>query len=347
MKLLLVGPLPPPHGGVSVHVAGAQQALTSADIPCRVLNTVRKAPPVAGCISVGSRVQLATEVARHALDGWTVHVHTNGHNPKSWLLSLLCGLAAKTGPGSILTLHSGMTPDYLDSAGPVGRYIAATACGFYSRIICVNPKIKAAITGLGIPPASLPIIPAFLGAANFPGRVPADIVDWMACKRPVLSTVLSFRPEYGFELLLEVVAGLIRSHPQLGLLVLGDGENRAAAERVVSSSGTQGALLLAGDVPHAVCLALMARSDLFIRATYADGDAISVREALSLGVPVLASDVANRPAGTVLFRAGDPRDLAARIEAALAAQATAPQRLEECQTNRIGPLLEIYDQIAG
>jgi hypothetical protein len=38
-----------------------------------------------------------------------------------------------------------------------------------------------------------------------------------------------------------------------------------------------------------------------IRATTTDGDANSIREALSFQVPVIASDVVERPAGSVVF----------------------------------------------
>ena len=47
MKILLIGPYPPPHGGISVHVSGIHRQLMAAGIPCRVLDTGRD-PPRAG-----------------------------------------------------------------------------------------------------------------------------------------------------------------------------------------------------------------------------------------------------------------------------------------------------------
>jgi len=64
-------------------------------------------------------------------------------------------------------------------------------------------------------------------------------------------------------------------------------------------------VLLVGDVSHDTCLSLMAASDVFVRATLEDGDSVSVREALSLGVPVVASSTAMRPAGAILFQTGN------------------------------------------
>ncbi len=50
-----------------------------------------------------------------------------------------------------------------------------------------------------------------------------------------------------------------------------------------------------------------------LRTTWYDGDAISVREALHFGVPVIASDNGMRPEGTHLIPA---RDLEALVAAA-------------------------------
>lgn len=50
-------------------------------------------------------------------------------------------------------------------------------------------------------------------------------------------------------------------------------------------------------------------SDLFIRPTNTDGDAVSVREALCYKIPVITSDAVKRPEGTILFETRDFEDL--------------------------------------
>ena len=54
---------------------------------------------------------------------------------------------------------------------------------------------------------------------------------------------------------------------------------------------------------------LWREADVVIRATNTDGSSLTVLEALSLGVPVVASDCAERPRGAVLFRTRDRSDL--------------------------------------
>jgi len=54
---------------------------------------------------------------------------------------------------------------------------------------------------------------------------------------------------------------------------------------------------------------LIEASDIMIRPTQTDGDALSVREALFLGKAVLASDVVSRPEGTSLYQKNNAEDL--------------------------------------
>jgi glycosyltransferase involved in cell wall biosynthesis len=125
-----------------------------------------------------------------------------------------------------------------------------------------------------------------------------------------------FRPEYGFELLVNAVARLKEKHPRIGCLVMSTGEDREEAARLVTKHRLDDAMLLAGDLDHELCLALMARSAVFVRPTFRDGDSISVREAVALRVPVVASNVGTRPEGVYLFEAGSVEGLIEQVERA-------------------------------
>src|SRR3954471_6163260 len=112
MKLLLVGLSPPPHGGVSVHVAGLKEDAERVGVQCRVLNSDRSAPDSRNYLRTRSSLQFMSTLVRHSFDGWTIHVHTNGHNTRSWLVALACAMAGIAGRNPArLTLHSGMTPE--------------------------------------------------------------------------------------------------------------------------------------------------------------------------------------------------------------------------------------------
>ena len=100
MKVLFVGPYPPPHGGISVHVWSAHALMKRAGQQSSVLNVDPRAPESDAYIKISGPCDLFRELLRHVSNDWVLNVHTNGHNPKSWLIALACGLAAQLGPGA-------------------------------------------------------------------------------------------------------------------------------------------------------------------------------------------------------------------------------------------------------
>ncbi len=72
--------------------------------------------------------------------------------------------------------------------------------------------------------------------------------------------------------------------------------------------------------------ALVMQADLVLRLTYTDGDALTVREGLWLGVNVLASDVVERPAGCYTFKNRSLGDLYKREIEVLARTSISPPR---------------------
>ena len=160
--------------------------------------------------------------------------------------------------------------------------------------------------------------------------------------------MLFFRPEYGFDLLVAGLARMRCRYPSFGCLVMGSGEQQAEAEKRVREAGLEENILLLGDVDHEACLALMSVCDLFLRPTLEDGDSISVREALSLGIPVVASRAGARPAGTILFDSGDVEEMLTKIELAMAVKKVDQSSAGGLAAGTcMGRLMEIYRQVDG
>src|SRR5262244_242937 len=93
MKVLFVGPYPPPHGGISVHVWSAHMLMKRTGQQSNVLNIDPGAPRHSAYIKISGGTDLLLQLLRHVCNDWRLDVHTNGHNPKSWFIGLACGLA--------------------------------------------------------------------------------------------------------------------------------------------------------------------------------------------------------------------------------------------------------------
>jgi glycogen(starch) synthase len=306
MKIVLVGPYPPPYGGISVHLYRVRQQLHKMGIPCRVVNVDPQAWESDQYTKVRGGVSLFLTLLKLARRGWTSHVHTNGHNLKSWLITLTAGLAGTLGPENFLTLHSGLVPEYLAPGRFGARLLARFSCLFYARVIAVSPEVRDALMSAGVHHNRLAVLPSFLFTKPPVDRFPLPALKG---RRPVLGATLFFRPEYGFPLLIDALDQLRARYPQLVCLVMGSGEQQAEAEQLVAQRGLQRFVRFLGNLEHEKCLSVISQCDLFLRPALADGDANCVREALALGIPVIASTAGYRPPGTVLFQSGNVRDL--------------------------------------
>jgi glycosyltransferase involved in cell wall biosynthesis len=128
--------------------------------------------------------------------------------------------------------------------------------------------------------------------------------------------------------------------PGVGLAVFGPGTRTAEFVRDAREARVAPFLEDLGELDHEHALGLLSRCDVFIRPTTHDGDSISVREALALGVPCVASGVCARPEGTYLFRGGHAQDLALRVRQALA------EGPAEVVSPDVGPvLLRLYEDL--
>jgi len=106
------------------------------------------------------------------------------------------------------------------------------------------------------------------------------------------------------------------AYPRAGFLWLGfTSREFEQAERFVSAwpSEEKKTVLLLGNLPHDEFLTLLRRSWACLRTPACDGVSASVLESLALGVPVVASENGNRPAGVISYREADPRDMCKKL----------------------------------
>ena len=301
-----------------MHVRTVHERLRRTGQQSNVLNIDPRAPESEDYIKISGALEFVRELVHHAHHGWTFDVHTNCHNPKSWAIAFACGAVAKLGPGATLTVHSGLAPAYIRNAPRWMRRALRMVGELYGKVICVNREIARAVADLNIPQDRIQVKPAFLPVEAPKVPIPPEITKWVEQHSPIMTSTLFFRPEYGFELLLDAVRVLKHRYPQIGCLAMGSGENRDHAAALAANYGLSSTVLLAGDLNHELCLSLISRSSVFVRPTFRDGDSISVREAMALGVPVVASDVGTRPEGVRLFQPGDVDAFVKCVEEALA-----------------------------
>jgi glycogen(starch) synthase len=319
VRVLLVGDYPPPYGGIAVHLQHLTRTLPQEGIACRVLNIgPNRRVPNPEYEAVRGPAEFLRRLIQYGRAGYLLHLFTNGENRKSWMLALLVGLAGRImRTPTVVTITSGGAPGYLGSAGSWIRFIARWAIVLPAAVVCRTEAIADAMRRWR--PGDLSVIPAFSPTRLRPAeRPPQDVVAFASAHGPLLVSVAILRSEYDLPTLLQAFRDLRKQHPAAGLVIVGGGQDEARVRELIELWQLGDAVLLTGWVTHETCLAIIRESDVFVRTTLYDGDASSVREALALGVPVVASRTAFRPIGPILFTPGDPDGLHAALVETLA-----------------------------
>ncbi|MEW6716757.1 MAG: glycosyltransferase [Chloroflexota bacterium] len=111
--------------------------------------------------------------------------------------------------------------------------------------------------------------------------------------RPLLISVGRLSPPKGYSDLLSAFATIHQRNPSAVLLIVGDGKLRSELRNKIVSLGLKGHAHLLGardDVPR-----LLAVSDLYVSASYWEGLPVALLEAMSAGLPVVATNVGDIP----------------------------------------------------
>jgi glycosyltransferase involved in cell wall biosynthesis len=102
-------------------------------------------------------------------------------------------------------------------------------------------------------------------------------------------------PTKGPLLLLQAVERLRSQDVAIALTVIGDGPERGELEAFLRHHQLSGIVTLTGALNHDETLAHVARADLFVLASFAEGIPVALMEAMALGVPCISTYIAGIP----------------------------------------------------
>jgi glycosyltransferase involved in cell wall biosynthesis len=229
------------------------------------------------------------------------------HVNRTYLGSCLPALvaAATLSMAVVVVDHSTAEPD-----NEVARRLAGRLSRRAAGRVAVGPRAAAKIErALRLPPASTRIIP---NGVPVPGAAPFDWPAETVARAVRVGTVARLDPGKGIDLLLRAVAAI----PGVEGVVIGDGEERVALERLAHSLGIAPRVTFTGWCADP--RDELDRLDVFVLASREEALPLGVLEAMAAGLPVVATDVGDVAHAVDHGRTGAliPRDdLAALVDA--------------------------------
>jgi len=107
-------------------------------------------------------------------------------------------------------------------------------------------------------------------------------------------TLLSTRgwePIYGVEVIARAFVQVAQEHPDLRLVMLGNGSQAGLLRQIFTRGGVDDRVYFPGQVTQDDLPRYYRKSDLYLSASHSDGTSISLLEAMACGKPVLVADI--------------------------------------------------------
>ncbi len=343
LHVVELGPIPPPEGGVSRQIVAIKDRLTDRGIKCTLVATTRSDPDHRSADNVYPESPLALVSILRESDADIFHLHLGG---EITLRVLALALAvAKTARCSILTMHSGGFPKAIAGSSIFRRKFAASILKKFDRVIAVSGDIADALRELGVPPEKVETIPPYALYLPDPDIQPDEkLRDFLVGHSPILVAVGGLETEYAPIEQIAAVKDLVGEFPNIGLVIAGDGSIRNKVVESIADAGLSESVYLAGNVSHDISLHLLQKADVALRTTRYDGDAISVRESLFLGTPVLATRAGTRPEGVHFIDELTPNSIAQGVRAILG-QPRSEKRKTGSDLSQIERVVDLYVKV--
>lgn len=279
-KLLIIGPLPVNHGigGVTVHVQRLLDFLDKNGFNYSFCDYGK-----VSFVGLLKRVASAT----------TIHLHIS--NPFfMFVITICCRLMSKK---VILTIHGNY-----GRFTPIKNFLIRSAISMSTIPILINKKSYEICRRFN---DKAVMIPAFIPPQK-EEKLDDDILSLLKTlheKGKIIVSTNAYNIAYDKEgndiYGIDFLVRFFNESEDYAMVVSDPSGNYAKRYRRNGLKNEKNVIFI--DFPHPY-FELLKHVDYFVRNTSTDGDALSVKEALYLGISTLCSDVVDRPGGVRLFK---------------------------------------------
>lgn len=308
LRVGLVGPLPPPAGGMANQTRQLAELLAAASASVTLVQTnapyrpawVGRVPMLRAFFRLGPYL-----LALWRTTGRSDVIHLMANSGWSWHLFAAPAIwvAWLRGVPVVVNYRGGEAGGFLARSAGVVRWSMARA----ARLIVPSGFLRQVFEQHGM---AASIVPNIVDLQRFrPGAgAPADA--------PHLMVARNLEPLYDNATALRAFALVRTELPQARLTIAGTGPDAASLQALAAELGIAEAVHFAGRLDREAMAALYRACTLSINPSLADNMPNSVLESLASGVPVVSTDVGGVPflvqdgVTALLVKPGNPRAMA-------------------------------------
>ncbi len=285
---MLVGPLPPPSGGMANQCEQLHTLLRAEGIRVNFVQT--NAPYWPSWISSLTSIRAVFRLVPYLWHVWATLgrsqvVHLFANSGKAWYLFCMpvIVLSRVRGVPCIVNYRGGEAETFFRSSPAWVRRSLALA----STIVAPSAYLAGVFRALGF---AVQIIPNIINLERFSpsqNRKDDDGVHLIVTR--------NLEPIYDIPTALRTFAKVVEHYPNARLTIAGSGPEEARLKDLAASLGVAEAVLFAGRIPNHEIPALYASADVVLNPSTVDNMPISILESFASGVPVVSTNAGGIP----------------------------------------------------
>ena len=314
-KIAIIGPYPKPYGGISVYIKRILTELDRMEVDYDFFNTTKYSQHIKSNISFFNVLPIFRGMLRLTFNSYDL-IHYNSPNILGRLYLMLLAMVLRK--NVYIHVHGASLHDALES-----KFILFLIKKMVHsiNIIADNEDIYTLAKGIGARKVFLidAFVPPSISLDSYHANQYrklenidffVSMVGWFAEYKE--------RDLYGFDIVCEAVKILnedkyINMHIMVSVNGISSNTVYNDFLKLKSRFGLDDNFTLILEEVEEIW-PLFLSADVFIRPTVSDGSAVSIKESLWLGTPVIASDCTKREQGVELFKCGSGKDLSLKLK---------------------------------
>lgn len=341
--IAIIGLYPPPIGGVSIHIERLTKYLEDNNKSFILYDT--------------SKISMKLWLIKYLFKSNEKLIHL--HERNWYLVAIICFIARLHNSKVILTLHS-FREDPCEF-----NFIKAFAFKYsINRLhyfIPVGENEKNKLIRYGADPKKITVIPAYINPKYkreddllIPEYVweHIDSSSFCICANASKLSFYNNQDIYGLDLCIELCCKLKTKYRDrkikfiFCLPEIGDYKYYNMMKERIKKFQIQKEFLIVNEkIP---LYPILRRVHIFLRSTSTDSYGVSIAEAIYFKVPSIASNVCNRPEGTILFKSRDINDLYSKTVDVIENYSCYKNKLKNIRIeDNAKKILDVYKEIMG
>ena len=288
MKIALVGPTPPPNGGMAMQTLQLQQLLSERGHQVTLISVnPNYRPAIAGRIPVIRSVfrlvpylcRLLLVLRQHDI------IHLMSNSGWAWYLfsAPVIHIAHIYNVPCIVNYRGGLADEFLSRAAKRVRFTMQRA----AQLVVPSGFLVQVFDKYGI---ESEIVPNIVSPDLFHYHPP------QLSHRPIhLIVTRNLEALYGNKYAIQALSIIAKKHREVHMTIAGDGPERRELEKLVQLQGLSNQIQFSGRLDRQQMADLYSTADIMINPTTADNMPNSLLEAMACGIPVVTTAVGGIP----------------------------------------------------